>query len=90
MNWFQWLTLLTMACLFVYAVVKFLGRGSNKVCPMCERKRPQVPVNWKNTAMDSATVEREQDSESDLSDDEPQAAAPAVAEHNEKAHNESV
>lgn len=75
MNWFQWLTLVTVACLVVWAVVKFLTRTSPKVCPACESKRPRVAVNWGAAKLGADTVEREEDSDSDLSD-----VAPSVVE----------
>lgn len=80
MNWFQWLTLVTVACLVVWAIVKFLTRTSPKVCPACESKRPRVAVNWGAAKLGSDTVEREEDTDSDLSDD-----APVVEKENERA-----
>jgi hypothetical protein len=69
MNIFQIFSLLIIAALLVYAVVWFLNRFNNKACPECQRSMRQE-VDWTHTTLDEENVERESDSESDLSSDE--------------------
>lgn len=75
MNWFQWLTVVAMTCLLIYAIVKFMTRRNNKVCAQCRRSQPLANVNWTDTALDSPTLEREKDSDDDEEVEEAEAAA---------------
>jgi hypothetical protein len=69
MNLFQIFSLLVICVLLVYGVLRFLNRYSNQECPECQRDR-RKDIDFYHTALDEENVERESDSESDLSSNE--------------------